>query len=273
MREVRQARLIELAQQTARTHQLGVSFREVLLLLVGRARLLLLEANVRLAVLEAVLLGAGPADTVVAATREENLLELVVHEGVERVRERDGLELAGRVRVRRVRAERRRDGRLVRLVVRRDAHLELDLATRLVVEVDRVSAEAHQADEVDDLAGEQTRVPGLERARRDTEEVDALRDRDDEFEFRDAGEARAEAGVDDLLEVAPERFHEFAVLGDVDADVQKLVLVVKVLLVRVLLHCGRRPRVGLETDDAVDEKLDDAVERAVCLLRKPVQAR
>ena len=108
-----------------------------------------------------------------------------------------------RVRVRAVGAERGGDGGVGRLVARRHANPEATLARCLVVEVDRVRrAKVDQEDQVDDLARDELAVPRLERARRHAEEADLLGDRDDQVQLRQAREAGAVTGVEDLLEVA-----------------------------------------------------------------------
>lgn len=82
------------------THQAGVRLGRVLLLLVCRACRFLVDRRPSHASRETVLLGSSPADTVVAATGLDDLLEFVVHQSVQRVGERDGVEVAScRVRV------------------------------------------------------------------------------------------------------------------------------------------------------------------------------
>ena len=108
-----------------------------------------------------------------------------------------------RVRVRAVSAKGRRDGIFARLVRGRDADTETDLTARLVIEVDRVRrSDVHEEDEVDDLAGDEARVPCLESASRDAEEVDLFRDADDQIELGQARESRLVAFLNEGLEVA-----------------------------------------------------------------------
>ena len=72
-----------------------------------------------------------------------------------------------------------------------------------MIEVDRVRrSDVHEEDEVDDLAGNEARVPCLKSASRDAEEVDLFRDADNQVELGQARKARLVAFLNEGLEVS-----------------------------------------------------------------------